>query len=84
MKNQIHPLFNVADYFFGGFDKPKDSYNELFSQVQNLKQRSSTPPRLDVAFGLEHDLYEMNTKFRDLAIANSILLTYEEGPGGQT
>ena len=31
---------------------------------------------------LEDNLYEMNTKVRDLAIANSILLTYEEGPGG--
>jgi len=33
---------------------------------------------------LEDNLYEMNTKFRDLAIANSIPLTYEEGPGGHT
>ena len=32
-------------------------------------------------FDLEDNLYEMNTKVRDLAIANSILLTYEEGPG---
>jgi S-formylglutathione hydrolase FrmB len=83
MKNPIHPLFNVDEYF-GGFDKLKDSYNDLFAQVQNLKQRSSTLPRLYVACGLEDNLYEMNTKFRDLAIANSIPLTYEEGPGGHT
>lgn len=83
MKNPIHPLFNVDEYF-GGFDKLKDSYNDLFARVQNLKQRSSTLPRLYVACGLEDNLYEMNTKFRDLAIANSIPLTYEEGPGGHT
>jgi len=41
-------------------------------------------PRLYVACGLEDELYEMNTKFRDLANANSISLTYEEGPGGHT
>jgi S-formylglutathione hydrolase FrmB len=83
MKNPIRPLFNVDEYF-GGFDKLKDSYNDLFAQVQNLKQRSSTLHRLYVACGLEDNLYEMNTKFRDLAIANCVPLTYEEGPGGHT
>jgi len=38
-------------------------------------------PDLYVACGLEANLYEMNTRFRG---ANSIPLSYEEGPGGHT
>jgi len=83
MKKPIHPLFNVNEYF-GGIEKLKGSHNDLFAQLQSLKQQGMLIPRLYVACGLEDELYEMNTKFRDLANANSISLTYEEGPGGHT
>lgn len=83
MRNPIHPVFDVDEYF-GGFDKLKGSNSDLFAQLQNLKQQGASIPKLYVACGLEDTLHEMNTRFRDLAHANSIPLTYEEDPGGHT
>ena len=83
MRNPIHPVFNIDEYF-GGFDKLIDSSSDLFAQLQHLKRQGTSIPRLYVACGLEDTLYEMNTRFRDLANANSIPLTYEEGPGAHT
>lgn len=60
------------------------SYSDLFAQLQNLKRKSISIPRLYMACGLEDELYEMNVKFRDFAYSHSVDLTYEEGPGGHT
>jgi putative tributyrin esterase len=83
MEKPIHPVFDVDEYF-GGFDKLKGGSNDLFAQLQKLKRQDVSIPRLYMACGLEDSLYEMNTKFRDFANANSIPLTYEEGSGGHT
>jgi len=79
-KNPIHPLFNIEDYF-GSFEKLKGSYNDLFTQIKTLKNRKASIPRLYMACGTEDFLYDMNIKFRDFLLENSIDLTYEEGPG---
>jgi putative tributyrin esterase len=83
MRNPIHPLFNVNEYF-GGFDKLEGSYNDLFAQLQKQKRSGVTIPKLYMACGLDDDLYEMNIKFREFAKSNSVDLTYEEGPGNHT
>lgn len=83
MKNPIHPVFNVDDYY-GGFDKLKRSGSDLFAQLLKLKQSGATIPDLYMACGLEDNLYDMNVKFRDLAHENSIPLTFEDGPGAHT
>ena len=83
MRNPIHPLFSVNEYF-GGFDKLEGSYSDLFAQLQNLKRQGVSIPRLYMVWGLEDPLYEMNVKFRDFANANSVMLTYEEAPEGHT
>jgi S-formylglutathione hydrolase FrmB len=83
MRNPIHPVFNVNEYF-GGFDKLEGSYNDLFAQLQKQKRNGVTVPRLYMACGLDDDLYEMNIKFRDFAKSNSVDLTYEESPGDHT
>jgi len=83
MKNPIHPVFNV-DQYFGGSDKLEGSYSDLFAQIQKLKREGASIPRLYMACGLEDPLYEINVRFRDFANSNSVDLTYEEGPGTHT
>jgi putative tributyrin esterase len=83
LRNPIHTVFNVNEYF-GGFDKLKGSYSDLFAQLQKLKREGVSIPKLYLACGLEDELYEMNVKFRDFANSNSVDLAYEEGPGGHT
>jgi putative tributyrin esterase len=83
LRNPIHTVFNVNEYF-GGFDKLKGSYSDLFAQLQKLKREGVSIPKLYLACGLEDELYEMNVKFRDFANLNSVDLAYEEGPGGHT
>ena len=83
MRNPIHPVFNVDDYF-GGLKKLKGSHSDLFAQLRNLKRKRTSIPQLYIACGLDDTLYKMNTRFRDAANKNSIPLTYEEGPGGHT
>jgi S-formylglutathione hydrolase FrmB len=83
MKNPIHPLFDVNEYF-GGPDQLEGSSNDLFAQLLALKRLGVSIPRLYMACGTEDRLYDMNTRFRDLAAENSIPLTYEDGPGGHT
>jgi putative tributyrin esterase len=82
-RNPIHPVFDVDEYF-GGLHKLESSYNDLFTQLQSLRKRGKSIPRLYMACGLDDPLYEMNVKFRDHANLNIIPLTYEEGPGGHT
>jgi putative tributyrin esterase len=83
MKNPIHPIFNVDEYF-GGLEKLKGSGNDLFAQLQKLQGDGITLPRLFMACGVDDELYEMNIKFRDFAKSVSVDLTYEESPGGHT
>lgn len=83
MKNPIHPIFNVNEYF-GGINSLEGSHNDLFAQLQRLKQEGKSIPRLYIACGLDDNLYEMNKKFRDFALSNNVDLTFEEGPGGHT
>ncbi|HCS40290.1 MAG TPA: esterase [Anaerolineaceae bacterium] len=79
-KNPIHPIFSIEDYF-GSFEKLEKSYNDLFTQIKILKNQDVSIPRLYLACGTEDFLYEMNIKFRDFLIDNSIDFTFEEGPG---
>ena len=83
MRDPIHPVFD-ADEYFGCLHKLEGSYNVLFIQLQSLKKRGKSTPRPYMACGLDDPLCKMNVKFRDLANINAILLTYEEGPGGNT
>jgi putative tributyrin esterase len=83
MKDPIHPVFNVDEYF-GGFGKLEGSGSDLFAQLQKLKRKGTSIPRLYIACGLEDSVYEMNVKFRDFAVSNAVDLTYEEGPGAHT
>lgn len=83
MKNPIHPVFDVDEYF-GGFDRLRGSSSDLFAQLQHLKQQGMSIPRLYMACGLEDPLYAINVKFRDFADSHSVDLTYEEGPGAHT
>lgn len=83
MKNPIHPVFDVDEYF-GGSDKLKGSSSDLFAQLQHLKQQGVSIPRLYMACGLEDPLYDINVKFRDFALSHSVDLTYEESSGAHT
>jgi S-formylglutathione hydrolase FrmB len=83
MKNPIHPVFDVDEYF-GGFDKLEGSSSDLFAQLQHLKRQGVSIPKLYMACGLEDPLYAINVKFRDFAISHSVDLIYEEGPGAHT
>ncbi|MCL4269043.1 MAG: esterase family protein [Anaerolineales bacterium] len=83
MKNPIHPLFDVNEYY-GGFDKLEGSHNDLFAQLQRLKASGATLPRLYITCGVDDFVYNMNVKFRDFANANAVPLTFEDGPGAHT
>ena len=82
-RNHIHPVFDVDEYF-ASLHKLESSYNDFFTQLQNLRKRGKSIPRLYMACGLDDPLYEMDVKFRDHANLNIIPLTYEGGPGGHT
>lgn len=79
-KTPIHPVFNIGNYF-GSFEKLEASYNNLYTQIKTLKSQKAFMPRLYMACGTEDFLYDMNIKFRDFLLENSVDLTYEEGPG---
>ena len=83
MRNPIHPIFNVDEYF-GGFEKLVGSCNDLYALLPTLVNQRVHLPRLYMACGVNDDLYEMNARFRDLARKHSVDLTYEEGPGAHT
>ncbi len=80
MKNPIHPIFNV-DEFFGGFERLVGSNNDLYALLPKLASQGVHLPALYMACGVDDDLYEMSRKFQDLARDYSITLTFEEGPG---
>ena len=83
MKNPIHPVFDVEEYF-GGISRLEGSHNDLFAQLRKLNQERRPTPRLYMACGFDDALYEMNRKFKEFALSNHVDLTYEEGPGGHT
>jgi putative tributyrin esterase len=83
MKNPIHPIFNVDEYF-GGFEKLAGSTNDLYALLPALVSQRVPLPRLYMACGVDDSLHEMSTRFRDLARENPVDLTYEEGPGAHT
>ncbi len=83
MKDPIHPIFNVDEYF-GGFDKLVGGSNDLFGLLPALAGQGIAIPRLFLACGVDDSVHDMNLKFRDLARHHSVDLTFEEGPGAHT
>lgn len=83
MRNPIHSFFNIETYF-GSFENLIGSNNDLYALIPKLTDQGIALPKLYVACGVDDELYQMSTKFRDLANILGIDLTYEEGPGGHT
>jgi putative tributyrin esterase len=79
-KHPILPIFNIADYF-GSFEQLERSNSNLYAQISSLKERNVSIPKLYMACGTEDFLNDMNIKFRDFLLENSVELTYEEGRG---
>lgn len=64
--------------------KLKNTHDDLFFLIENLKTRKRIIPKLFQACGTEDFLYDMNVLFKQFAKAKGVDLTYEEGPGGHT
>lgn len=64
--------------------KLKNTHDDLFFLIENLKTRKRVIPKLFQACGTEDFLYDMNVLFKQFAKAKGVDLTYEEGPGGHT
>jgi len=79
--NLIYPVFDVYECF-GVLQKLEGSPNDLFAQIQSLRRRGKSIPKLYMICRLNDLLHEMNVKSRNHANLNIISLSYEEDPGG--
>lgn len=74
---------DAVDYWtdiFGDLSRFRDSYNDLMTAAEDLKD-SSLRPNVYMWCGTEDFLYEQNASMRDQLTQLGYRLTYEESPG---
>lgn len=69
---------------FGGKNRIKNSKNDLFYLIKELKKSGKKIPKLYQCCGIDDDVYKYNIPFKEFAEKMKVDLTYEEGPGGHT
>lgn len=68
-------------FVFGDLKSLRGSKNDLCFLAKNIDSSRNSVPKLFQACGMDDFLYQDNLKFKKMALANNLDLTYEEDPG---